>query len=702
MARALAGFGVLLTAMVLAREVSVAFGGNETTLALGLAVWACALALGIRRPARRPGAWRHPAPLAALSAPLLLAVARGLDPLLGSWIGGDPQLGRLLLGTLLVLGPAGLLAGALLGRLATSAPGSPRPPSLPSTLRPGILAGAAAGSVAASLLPGLGLPTTLAVALAAASLLGAGASRQDRLPRPVLLPGLLLLALLTAFCGPLDRLMIRWAHPDLVAMAETPHGRLVLDRSGDVLVAHRDGARLQDSDPRSGAELAHLTATQRDRHDQVLVLGGWIEDLPAQLAPYAPDTVVTLVPEPALRRLGERVLADRPPPHQVIGGDPRPWLRAARQRFDLVLCALPDPVTVAAERFWTAQFFALCAERLRDGGVLGARLRTPEAVWTPRQARRVAAIRKGLQESFAHVQVLPGVTTVILAAHRPLDRDPERMAGRLRTGPATPDLVGAEWLRWRWQAERTRQTGALLEASGVTASSDLRPASTADALLRDLGRLRPGLGWRAAPRPGTWLGPLVIGGAVAMLVVRRRRSVSLAAVSGFAGLAGAMLAVVLLMHLQVRGGTLARDLGWLVAILVAGRGAAPWLLPRREAVVGRWRMPGLLVLLSVGSFLITLGLFAGLPHVAVALALGATGAVTAAVARAAATCPAARPGRLVAAELGGAALGTVIAALLLIPFSGLPATALTVAALAFPAAVTVWPLPGRPGPTADI
>ncbi len=692
MARALAGFGVLLTAMVLAREVSVAFGGNETTLALGLSVWACALALGLRRPSRYRLAGRLSAPLAALAALALLVLARGLAPLLGHWIPGDPQLGRLVLGNLVVLAPAGLLAGRLLGRLAAP---SPHP-----TLRPGILAGAAAGGVSSSLLMACGLPTTLAMALAAGALVGAWVRDPDGAPRVLVLAGLALAAVAAGLCQPLDRALSRWTHPDLVATAETPRGRLVLEQRGERVLAVREGARLQDSGPLPGAELVHLTATQRDSRSQVLVLGGWLEDLAAQLTPYAPDTVVTVVPDPALLRLGDQVLARQPSPHGVVPGDPRGWLRDTDRRFDLVLCALPDPTTVAAERFWTAQFFARCAERLRGGGVLGARLHTPDVVWTPRQARRVAAIRKGLQRSFAHVQVLPGVTTVVLAAHRPLDRDPARVVQRLRTGPATPDPITAEWLRWRWQDDRTQQVANLLATSAVTASSDLQPTSLADALLRELGRLLPGLGWRATPRPGAWLGPLVIGGAVVMLVVRRRRPAALAAVAGFAGLAAAMLAVVLLMHLQVRSGTLARDLGWLVALLAAGRGAAPWLLPRQSPVVGRWRMPGLLVVLSLGSFLVTLGLFAGLSDVVVALLLAATGALTAAVARAATTCPGARSGRLLAAELGGAALGTVIAALLLIPFSGLPATAMTIAALAFPAAVTVWPLPGRPGPTA--
>jgi len=721
MTRFLAGSSLLLTALTLAREVSVAFGGNETTLALALAVWAAASLVGLRRrrhpddPARLGRA--DPGAVAAwvIATPVLLVLARGLDPLLSSWIPGDPQLGRLLLGAVLVLAPAGVIGTMALPAAvnAHAADAATGPAHLPR--RPGGLAGAAAGGLTASLLTTLGQPTTLAIALATAAAAGmllaappAPAGRQTR-PGPggraaartaVGALGLVLAAALALLSHPADRVLTRWTHPRLALTAETARGRLVVDRRGEDLVVFRDGARLQTSRETGGAELVHLAATQRDRTGRVLVLGGWLQDLAGELAAYRPDTVIALEPDPARVRLLGRLSHDLAPPHAVQLADPRAWLAAGSDRFDLIVSSLPDPVTVGAERHWTEQFFARCAARLRAGGVLAASLRTPDEVWTPRQARRVAAVHQALQQSFPHVRVLPGIATVVLAAPRPLDDDAVRMAARLATGPGTPDLISPQWLRWRWQGDRTDLARQLLAQSAVAPSSDLRPVSTGDALLRDLGRLLPGLGWHATPRPGQWLGPLIIVVAALLLFLRRRRQAALAAVTGFAGLAAAMLAVVLLMHHQVQHGTLARDLGGLFALLAAGRGLGPWLLPRQPGPVGRWRMPGLLVALSLGSFLTTLGLFGQLALLSEALLLLGAGALTGAISLAAGRCPGAPRWPLLACEVGGAALGAVLAALLLVPFSGLPATALTVAALAFPAAVAIWPLPGRPGPTA--
>jgi hypothetical protein len=69
---------------------------------------------------------------------------------------------------------------------------------------------------------------------------------------------------------------------------------------------------------------------------------------------------------------------------------------------------------------------------------------------------------------------------------------------------------------------------------------------------------------------------------------------------------------------------------------------------------------------------------------------------------ASASCrPGADLGRLYAADLAGGCVGALLAALLLIPFSGLPTAALAVAALAFPASLAVWPLSGRSAPGID-
>jgi spermidine synthase len=690
----LVGFASLLAQVVLLREVGVTFYGGETVYVLGLAIWLLAGAVGAGLQRARPLSLAAAAVVFAVAAPAGLVLARAIRPLIGPVPGVDLGLGRLLVGTVLALAPTGALAGYLFRRAARR------------RLRRGGAAGrayameclgAAAGGAAASLLPALGMPALLGAMAAAAAVLGV-AFAGGRRWRRVALALLVALVMATPLAGRLDRALTRWTHPDLVLTRDTPRGRLTFETDRGRTAVFLDDAFVHASEDPSGEELVHLAATQRDTLRRVLVLGGWLENLAVQVAAYGPDTVVHVEPDRDLVRLGSRLLDGRLPPAAITVADPRRWLPSGQSRFDLVISALPDPVTARANRFWTVTFAAQCADRLEPDGVLALRLRTSENLWTPRQARRVASVYRALRGVFADVQVLPGQATVLLASNRPLERDPAVLVERLRRADPPVRLVSPAWLRWRWTGDRTEEASALLADATVPANTDLQPVCFADTLLWELGRYFPSLGWRDVPGPGRWLISTILVLACVVVLLRRWRGSSGAIVAGYAGMAAMVLTSVLLLHHQTLLGVLYRDLGVLLTLFMLGQAGGAWLgtcLGGRRP--SRWRMAGLVVVLSLWSFLVTMGLQLGARFGANLVWLTGTGVVTAMI-FASATCrPRADLGRLYAADLTGGCLGALVAALLLIPFSGLPTTTLTMAALAFPAALAVWPLPGRAG-----
>ncbi|HOX27187.1 MAG TPA: hypothetical protein PLL30_15830 [Candidatus Krumholzibacteria bacterium] len=686
----LVGAASLLAQVVLLRELGVACYGGEIIYVLGLAVWLVAGAIGAAWGRSRHAALAPTALVFAVLAVACLVLARGLRPLLGVTQGADLDLGWLVLGSVLVLAPAGGVAGALFRlaadrRLAEGGAGG-RAYALECL-------GAAGGGVLASALPAVGAPAALGAAGASLAALGIAVSAGFAWRRAA--AGCTLLVLLAVFAGPFDHALTRWTHPDLVLTCDTPRGRVTFEVTEGRTAVFQDDALVHGSEDPGGEELVHLAATQRDRFARVLVMGGWLENLEPQLAAYDPLETVRLEPDRGLVRLGARFLRDRAPATDLVFGDPRAWLRAADDRFDLVVSALPDPVSARANRFWTRGFVELCASRLAPGGILALRLRTSENLWTPRQGRRVASVDRALREVFADVQVLPGSATVLLASDLPLERDLDILCARFDRASPPARIASTAWLRWRWTGDRTAEATALLARTDVPANTDLLPVCFGDTLLWDLGRLLPGLGWRSVPRPARWLAPAVIVAAIAVLGLRRRQQVALALAIGYAGFASMVLTSVLLLHHQIRHGVLYRDLGLLLTLAMLGQAAGAWSgarLGNRRS--GRWLLPGLLVLVSCWSFLTTVGLLLGSGLATTAIWIAGAGFATALVF--AAACRGAESlGRIYAADLAGGSVGALLAALLLIPFSGLPAATVTVAALAFPAALAVWPLPGR-------
>ncbi|MDY0110055.1 MAG: hypothetical protein RBT60_08985 [Candidatus Krumholzibacteria bacterium] len=698
------GFATMLGLVILLRELGVACFGNEIVYVLGLAVWLLAAAFGAAG-----SRWqRMSIPVATLSyaaiLPASVCLARALRLLPAVAPSGELGLGAITAGAILVMAPAGALSG-LLQHVADSQ--RALPPGGVDRDQVSLCVGSACGGLAAGLLPALGVPALAGALLAGAVASGALAAGGRRRRGLGLAVAFALLAGAVS-SGGWDRAMTRWNHPGLLQTRELSGGRLTIADTENGLAVYRDDAllhveqRSQGHGPGSLA-LVHLAATQCEQPPRVLLLGGWLEALRPALAAYAAGQVVNVEPDRELIDLAAPYTALPPPRDEVVHADPIAWLLGTNDRFDLILSVLAEPLTAGANRVWSLDFYGLCARRLHDGGVLAVRLRTGDAVWTLRQARRIAAIHRALDQVFAHVQVLPGPITVLLASQRPLQREPEVLAARWReVGAAPSEEVNADWLRLRWQGHRTGEATSLLAAAAVPANTDLRPVAFADNLIWDLGVLIPGLGWREVPLPSRWLMPIVAGGVLVVIWLRRRRHAAAILAAGYAGLAASILTSVLLLYHQSLHGLLYRDLGFVLALVkLAEAGgcklAAAW--PGRvwrKNPASRWPLPALLVVISLWSFLVTVGLLLGSNVITCGIWLAGIGLLTGMVADAIVRGGTIGTRRRQIALLGGGGLGVLPAAVLLIPFGGLAAAALTVTALAFPAAVAVWPLPGSP------
>jgi spermidine synthase len=260
-------------------------------------------------------------------------------------------------------------------------------------------------------------------------------------------------ALLLWYATPLDRWMTRWNHPQLGDTVDTPYGRATIEQqAGQVSVFENDALAFETLG--TDAEVfAHLAAIQHPSPRAVLVLGGGLEGLVAELRMHAPDRIDDVELN---RVLFERVRPALPartresleaPGVSVVFGDPRRFLEQSG-RYDLILVATAEPTSGEANRFYTREFFQLCAGRLNSGGVLAFRLRSAENVWTPLLSARMVSIHRALESVFADTVVLPGVINLVLASPAPLPRDP---------GISTP-TTGAQRSRPPWSTAAPRST----------------------------------------------------------------------------------------------------------------------------------------------------------------------------------------------------------------------------------------------------
>jgi spermidine synthase len=702
MARLVAiGFLSMVGQVALLRELAVASFGVELIYLLGLGFWLAAGAAGALA-----GRHRIPDPsraidraflLLAILLPLEMAFLRGARVLFGGVPGAYLPLGQQVAAAALGLSPAGALLGWLFRRTAQRAAGEG------GTLAAAYAwesAGGALGSVSATLSLHWGVPN-LALG-AACGMAAAGVAAASRPARRTAIPLFAAFLALLAGTPRLDLRTTAWNHHGLVAVADTPYGRVAVARAGGQVAVFGNDALEFETEGTEAEEFVHLAALQVPPGSRVLALGGGVAGIAAELLRHAPSRVDYVEGN---RAMYQALLPHLPPetrdslgrePVRVRFADPRRFLSTAG-KYDLVLVAAGEPASGESNRFYTEEFFRLCAGRLEPGGVVALKLPSSENLWTPLLQQRNGSVHAALRQAFPDVLVIPGATDTLLGSLGRLERDPGELSRRMRERGIDGRLVTPEYLRYVLTNDRVEQVARLLAGSGANPNTDGRPACYQQTVFLWLGKFLPGI---AATRiPGRRAAALLFAVAAALMALSRLRPawrrVALAAVAGFGGMA---IESVVLLRYQAESGSLYQDIGLLLTSFMAGLAAGALAFDRLAAArppVRRWWGCALLVALAALSGALALGAeWGGFFRIwPAATILCICGALVAGLFGYASRMGVEDQRRVVsplyAADLLGGCLGSFLAGLLLLPLLGAGATSAGVALLALAAILAV-------------
>ncbi|HQL89743.1 MAG TPA: hypothetical protein PLQ15_04005 [Syntrophales bacterium] len=704
--------------VVLLRELNVAAFGVELVYILALGVWLAATALGaLLCPSariRRAGLLAVPLFLFAVLLPLAVAAARASRIGFGGVPGAYLPFGEQIVTILVTLLPAGFLTGWLFRRAAGLFVAEGRTVAAAYAIE-------SAGGVAGGLLSSLGMhwgARNFALALAcsliaaASPLLLTSDARRSRLrPAAAGLCGLFLLGLLLS--PTIDRAMTRWDHPSLIESRDTPYGRVSITRRESQVSVFVNNALAFETEGAEAEHFVHLAALQHPRPGRILILGGGIEGIAEEALKHGPTAVDCVEIDPVLV---ETVRAHLPPQRRapleipsvrILTDDPRRFLQAGG-RYDLILIGMPEPSSGQANRFYTAEFFRLCRDRLEAGGIVALRIPSSDNRWTPQMTERALSIHGALRCAFENVLVLPGDTDVVTASSAALPEDPGPLIERHRERGLRSRLISEPFLRYLLTRDRFSEVRETLQTQRAPINTDTRPICYQLTALVWLSKFFPVLtGLRFAQIEGlvdsrrAWIGAAA--GLIVLLLLAARFHPAWrgALLVGLAGFAGMVLETVLILQYQTRHGVLFRDLGILITAFMAGLSLGALALA--AAVRGRSRYRGIgrpwgigliagyVMLATVVFFQARSGRFTGLEETSGLLA-AAGFLVSGVFAFASLRWPSGQEravSPLYAADLLGGCVGSVAASLLLVPLAGMDITAAATAALALVALMLI-------------
>jgi spermidine synthase len=712
------GLVSILEQAALLRELNVAFYGVELIYILAFGIWLIWTALGVwigsKNPAPSPTRIQLLFLAASLLLPADLAFIRAIRLLFSEVPGAYLPFSTQMLALSAALLPAGLPSGLIFQWAAQHHISRGNSFASAYALES---AGGLAGGLCATLLLRFGLQNLTIVLLCSAfALLAAfaGSGMKSRWFRAAAAGSSAIVLLLFWHAGPIDRALTAWTHQGLLDSRDTPYGRVTITQeSGQVAVYENDALAFETEG--TGPEVfVHLAALLHPRPARVLILGGGVEGTVAEILKHAPERVDYVELNPVmLAKVAPQLPAilrdslSAPSVHITIA-DARRFLRAP-DLFDLILIGMPEPASGQANRYYTSEFFAQCAARLRPGGIVSFRLKSAENRWTAPQTGRAVSIYRALKAALPEVQVLPGETNVFAASRQPLPRDPALLASRMEARALTTRLVSAPYLRYLYTNDRYGQIARILESGSVPPNSDARPICYQYTLMIWLSKFYPGLAsmdisklewWRRAYGPFGWAALSLL--AALFILCRRRPALRRALFVGTAAFTGMVLETLIVLYYQLKSGILYQDIGLLLTGFMAGSALGAWFTDWWVRIRGRCLQlwfgffigAAFAALGLVAHFGMSSGWIAGLAQNAVLLIL--TGGLVAATLGYAAFAESGDQRKLVAplymADLAGGCLGSLMGSLLLIPSAGLAGTAL---AMAFGAPLLLVLLPYR-------
>ena len=686
----------ILGQVVLLRELNVALYGVELFYILALGVWLLWSAAGtwIGSRINAASAWPIPSLFLLWAVFLLLDVffIRGSRALFagvtGAYLPFYHQFGIMML----AVSAPGFLLGWLFRECARFYCQNGR------TLATAYAVECAGGVVGGFLATGFllwGVPNlTIAVLCSVAALLGIvfAVERADHPFRTVGLILSILLIFLLWRVAIFDRQTTAWDHPDLLASSDSAYGRItVTGLFGQVAVYENDTLSFETEGTAAEA-FVHPTMLQHPRPGSVLLLGGALEGLIGEVRKHQPRQITAVELNPVLvdtvrpylpAAIKESLTAKNV---RVVYADPRQYLEQPGT-YDVILVGMPEPDTGQANRFYTEDFFCLCASRLNAGGILALRLRSTENFWTLLLRERMQSVHAALKKVFPQVVFLPGATNVILASLAPLPTSSEILVTRWRERNISARLVSPRYLRYLYTNDRFSEINGYLQSAGGTPNTDVRPLCYRYTLQMWLSKFFPVLGGFDVSISGrSFIAVSVIllsGLALCFGFARRRAGLRRVLLVFTAAFVGMVQETVLILYYQVKAGVLYRDLGVLLMAFMAGLAVGSmvvnWGMKRAGSRKG-WG-PAILA----GFFLLTAGV-AGLVWESVtlgllgtALLLFASGFFVAAVFAFASLDRVDDQQRVIAplygADLFGGCLASLLAGLVLVPLLGLDVSA---------------------------
>ena len=243
----------------------------------------------------------------------------------------------------------------------------------------------------------------------------------------LLLPALLSICLFYLFAlnARFETSTLSKQYGDIVQYLESPYGRIVISKEGPQKTFWESGAPLySDTNIINSEEKIHYPLSQLEKVEHVLLVSGGLGETLDEVAKYHPKHIDYVELDPYLTEAAEKLgFIRKTPSLSIENTDGRSYIKTTDKKYDAIVIDLPDPDTFQINRFFTSQFFSLTKRALSVGGVLSFGLEYSPNYISDLRKRKLSIIYNTAKAHFQNVKVLPGGEAYFLCRDGELSTD---------------------------------------------------------------------------------------------------------------------------------------------------------------------------------------------------------------------------------------------------------------------------------------
>ncbi|MBU4389296.1 MAG: hypothetical protein KKB23_07165 [Proteobacteria bacterium] len=202
---------------------------------------------------------------------------------------------------------------------------------------------------------------------------------------------------------------------ELVHYRESRYGRIAVHKDNGQFTLFIDGVPVLSSQNQSIAEeTIHYPMAQLNNPQRILLISGE-GGIMKELKKYGLKTVDYVELDPDIISVQFKFgLIENIEGLNVINQDGRAFLADSDKIYDAIILNLPEPDTFQVNRFFTDQFFSLVKKRLAPNGVLSFSMEGYDNYLAEPQRQKLSSLYNTVKNHFKHVLLMPGLKIFFL------------------------------------------------------------------------------------------------------------------------------------------------------------------------------------------------------------------------------------------------------------------------------------------------